>query len=496
MPNVQELNLNYNAILPELCVIGAGLAIMMYDAFAPKGPRRAAGWIALAGLAGATYSVWRLWGLETAPSFNGMLLTDPLRLTFSIVFLLVAAVSVMFSMQMLDDERLPAGEYFTLLMFGTVGMLLMGGAGDLAMLFLGLETLSITTYVLAGFRRGDLRSNESALKYFILGSFSTGFLLYGMALTYGATKTTNLAGIQEAIATGALTSPGLLTVGAALMLVGFCFKIATAPFHFWAPDVYQGAPTPVTAFMAAGPKAAAFAAMLRIFVMTFPADGGDLSRATTGVLVIVAIMSMIVGNVAAIRQTDIKRMLAYSSIAHAGYALLGVVAGDWTSVMFYLLTYAVMNLGAFGVVSLLARVGDEKTEIEDFAGIGFKSFGLAMLLTVFLLSLGGIPLTAGFMGKLVIFKQCWQAGHTTLVIVAAVNSAVSLYYYLRPVVVMFFREREEEFVPPRVSTMAEVALTLALFGVIYLGVFPGRLLSELDRLAKRTPEAAQLNSQR
>lgn len=497
MPNVLDLNINYNAILPELSVAGAGLAIMLYDAFAPKGPRRAAGWIALAGIAGAVYSVWRLWGMEVSPSFNGMLITDPLRLTFSIIFLLVAAVSVLISMQMLDDERLPAGEFFTLLMFGTVGMLLMGGAGDLAMLFLGLETLSITTYVLAGYRRGDLRSNESALKYFILGSFSTGFLLYGMALTYGATKTTSLAGIQLAISSNALTSPGLLTVGAALMLVGFCFKIATAPFHFWTPDVYQGAPTPVTAFMAAGPKAAAFAALLRVFVGAFPADNGELHKATTGVLVIAAILSMVIGNVIAIRQTDIKRMLAYSSIAHAGYALLGVIAGDWVSVMFYLLTYAVMNLGAFGVVALIARVGDEKTEINDYAGIGFKSFGLAMLLTVFLLSLGGIPLTAGFMGKLVIFKQCWIAGHTTLVVVAAVNSAVSLYYYLRPVVVMFFRERDEEFVPPRVSTTAEIALTLALFGVLYLGVFPGRLLSELDRLSKRPAEpAVQMNSQR
>ncbi len=477
-------DINYLAIAPEICVAVTGLVVMLYDAFAPKeSTRRETGYIALAGLAAAFAAVVVHWGGPAKTSFSGMLVTDPLRLFFAGIFLVVASISVLLAMHMLEDERLPCGEYITLLLFGTVGMLLMAGANDLALLFLGLETLSIATYSLAGFRRWDIRSNESALKYFILGSFSTGFLLYGIALTYGATRSTNLDRIQSAIAGGQLTSEPLLAIGLALMLVGLCFKVAAAPFHVWTPDVYQGAPTPVTAFMSAGPKAAAFAAFLRIFVFTVPEGNVVLHATWTNTVTVVAILSMVVGNVIAIAQTDIKRMLAYSSIAHAGYAMIGVLAGDWGSVGFYMLTYAVMNLGAFAVVGVLARSGDERTAIEDYAGIGFRSLGLSLLLAVFLLSLAGIPLTAGFMGKLVIFKMGWQAGYRDLVIVAVLNSAVSLYYYLRPIVVMFFTERKGDYVSPRVPGTVTAALVLTLAGVVYLGMFPERILGALETLS-------------
>lgn len=488
----------YAAIAPEICVAVTGMVIMMYDAFAPKGSRRGAGYVALAGLIAAGFAVFNLWDVPSSSAFSGMLVTDRLRLVFDAIFLIVAALSVLIAMQVLEDERLPAAEYFILLMFGTTGMLLMGGAGDLAMLFLGLETLSITTYVLAGFRRGDLRSNESALKYFILGSFSTGFLLYGIALMYGATRTLNLEKIQLAITNGQITSGPLLVIGGVLILIGLCFKVATAPFHVWAPDVYEGAPTPVTAFMAAGPKAAAFAAFARVFVVILTPDiqsTANFHIPWVSAVSVIAILSMIVGNVIAITQSNIKRMLAYSSIAHAGYAMVGILANDWTSVAFYMLTYAVMNLGAFAVVTVLARQGDEKTDIEDYAGIGFQSPGLCTVLMVFLLSLGGIPLTAGFMGKFIIFKQGWQAGFHDVVIIGVINSAISLYYYLRPLVVMFFKERQGEYIPPRIPATMYAALTLTLVAVLYLGMFPSRVLGIIDpssRVVKTpTPVSAQ-----
>lgn len=399
-------DINYTAVLPEICLTATGLVVMMYDAFARES-RRWAGLIVLGGLGLAAYGVWRWVGLSPGSSFNGMLVTDPLRTAFAFVLLLVAALSALLAMPTFGHQSKSGGEYFALLTFATVGMLLIAGAGDLAMLFLGIEILSIASYAMAGFRRSDLRSNEAAVKYFILGSFSTGFLVYGMALVYGATRTTNLKTIQIVVQNGNLTSESLLLTGAALMLVGLCFKAAAAPFHLWAPDVYQGAPTPVTAFMAAGPKAAAFVALLRVFAEMFPAEAGALHQTWTLILATVAVLSMVIGNVVAIVQDDIKRMLAYSSIAHAGYALLGVIVGDWKATLFYLAGYAVMTLGAFAVVAYVAREDDRQTLILDYAGLGFQAPGAAVALAVFLLALG-LPLTAGFMGKFVLFREVWQ----------------------------------------------------------------------------------------
>ena len=431
-----------------------------------------------------------------------MIVLDDLRLGFTFVFLVVSALTVLISIVWVENERLPAGEFHSLLMFATAGMMFMASAGDLVMVFLGLEILSIATYVMCGFRRTDVRSNESSMKYFILGSFSSAFLLYGIALTYGATSTaaglpgtTNIAEIARRLPDAQY--PSLLFAGAAMMLVGFGFKIATAPFHVWTPDVYEGAPTPVTAFMAAGPKAAGFASFLRVFVFAFPfvvaTNGvpGKIHAAWLAALAVLAVLTMTIGNVVAIAQNNVKRMLAYSSIAHAGYALVGFIAAGAAenseqrnaaiaAVIFYLLTYAVMNLGAFAVVQLIARTSDRRTEVEDYNGIGFQSPWLAFCLSLFLLSLLGMPLTAGFMGKVMVFGAALDQGYYALVVIGVLNTAVSAYYYLRLIIVMFFRERTTAWSAPRIPASIGVALMITLLGVLYLGLFPGRVINALQ----------------
>jgi len=374
----------------------------------------------------------------------------------------------------------------------------MASAGDLVIVFLGLEILSIATYVMAGFRRTDVRSNEAALKYFILGSFASAFLLYGIALIYGGTATESLAGTTNITAiAGRLNQslyPPLLFAGAAMLLVGFGFKIATAPFHVWTPDVYEGAPTPVTAFMAAGPKAAGFASFLRVFLFGFPiataaaTTAGYAHQSWLGALAIMAALTMSIGNVVAIVQNNVKRMLAYSSIAHAGYALVGFVAAGaatdpeqrnaaLTSVAFYLLVYAVMNMGAFAIVTLIARSGDRRNEVDDYNGIGFLSPVLAFSLSLFLLSLLGMPLTAGFMGKIMVFSAALRQGYIWLVVIGVLNTAVSAYYYLRLIIVMFFRERSSPRTAPRVPASVALALVITIAGVFYLGILPGRVIT-------------------
>jgi NADH-quinone oxidoreductase subunit N len=435
-----------------------------------------------------------------------MIITDSFRLSFAMIFLVVTFLTVLISLRWIDEESLPVGEYFALLMFATTGMLFMSAANDLVMIFLGLEITSISTYVLCGYRRKDFRSNESAMKYFILGSVSTAFLLYGIAFVYGATfnpaanpvATTNLTLIRERIASpGQLFSAPMLLAGAAMMIVGFGFKVATAPFHVWSPDVYEGAPTPVTAFLSTGSKAAAFASFSRVFILTFAATSvatstgpvHSLQAAITDVLAVMAVLTMTLGNLVAIVQSNIKRMLAYSSIAHAGYALIGVVAGDWRAVVFYLLSYVLINLGAFGIIELIARQGDKRLEISDYSGIGFKSLGLASALSLFLLSLAGIPLTGGFVAKLLVFKSAWAAGFHWLVVIAVLNSAISWYYYLRVIVAMFFAEPATAFKAPAVARSMGAAIVLALLGTLYLGILPGRVLDTLERARDQMTQA-------
>ncbi|MEO5857578.1 MAG: NADH-quinone oxidoreductase subunit N [Pyrinomonadaceae bacterium] len=499
---------NVRIILPELVVAFTGVVVMLYDSFFSK-DRVTSGIISLVGLAVSAFFLAGLWSsvpLGTT-AWNGMIAHDNLRLGFSMVFLIVTAMTILISTVWVEREDVPVGEYNALLMFATFGMMLMASGNDLVVIFLGLETLSIATYVMAGLRRGDLKSNESAMKYFILGSFASAFLLYGMALIYGATGSTNLTEIADKIVNP--NFPALLLIGGAMMVIGFGFKIAAAPFHVWTPDVYEGAPAPVTGFMASGPKAAAFASFLRVFILGFPfivgvSASNYLHETWMTVLAVMAMLSMTVGNVAAIMQNNVKRMLAYSSIAHAGYALVGFLGAGAAnpgspqdaaiaSVAFYMLTYAVANLGAFAVISLLVQKNDRRADFEDFNGIGFKSPVLSFTLSLFILSLFGLPLTAGFMGKVLVFRPALEAGSTllvVLVIVAVINTAISAYYYLRMIVVMFFKERVAEWVEPKMPMGLAAALLIAVVGVLYLGIFAGGVIEKFSQ--SRSAYGAQL----
>ncbi len=501
-------DINYLILLPEIIIAFAAIVAMLIDGFNRRADQRwLTGGVSLAGLVGAGVATLWLWsnnaGVPDA-AWNGMVVLDNLRLSFTLVFLFVSALTVLISMIWMERERLPAGEFHSLLLFATLGMMLMASGGDLVIIFLGLEILSIATYVMAGFRRTDLCSNESALKYFILGSFSSAFLLYGIALIYGATATETLAGttnIREiALRLPDALYPPLLFAGVAMMVIGFGFKIATAPFHVWTPDVYEGAPTPVTAWMAAGPKAAGFAAFMRVFIFGFPliavattatgansTTAADLHFAWINALQVLAVLTMTLGNVVAVVQKNVKRMLAYSSIAHAGYAMVGFIAAGRAqdgaqqaeaigAVVFYMLTYAVMNLGAFAVVTLIARSNDRRTEYEDYTGIGFKAPALAFTLSLFLLSLLGVPLTAGFMGKVMVFKAALQQDLVLLVVIGVLNTAISVYYYLGLIVTMFFRERTSEWHAPRVTAALGLALVITVAGVLYLGIFPNTVI--------------------
>jgi len=491
-------NADITAIMPEVMLAITGVIVMLFDSFVPK-QRHITGIISLIGIVFAAVLLGLMWG--DAPylsAWGGMIANDNLRISFSFVFLLVTAMTILISSVWTEREDVPVGEYHCLLLFATVGMMFMASGNDLVVIFLGLETSSIATYVMAGLRKSDLRSNESAMKYFILGSFASAFLLYGMALVYGATGSTNITEIAARVADP--NFPALLLVGGAMMIIGFGFKVATVPFHVWTPDVYEGAPTPITAFMAAGPKTAAFASFVRVFVLGFPLVAGAqasgyLHESWINALTIMAMLTMTVGNIAAIVQNNVKRMLAYSSIAHAGYALVGFIgAGMATtvekrdaaiaSVAFYMLTYAITNLGAFAVVNLLAQKNDRRTEFEDYNGIGFKTPVLAFSLSLFMLSLLGLPLTAGFMGKVLVFRPALEAGNamlTLLVIVAVVNTAISAYYYLRLIVVMFFRERADEWLAPRIPRAMTAVLIITILGVFYFGIFSDRVIERFSQ---------------
>lgn len=482
-------DVNVPIILPEVILTLTAIVLMLFESFKPN-RHRISGIISIVGLIASAIATFSLWGYANAPvnDFNGMIATDGLRLSFTIIFILVTALTILISSVWIENENVPAGEFHCLLLFATVGMMFMASGNDLVVIFLGLEVLSIATYVMAGMRKKSLKSNESAMKYFILGSYASAFLLYGMALIYGATGTTNITEISTKI--GDANFPALLLVGGAMLLIGFGFKIATVPFHVWTPDVYEGAPSPITAFMAAGPKAAGFASFLRVFVIGFPLIAGIqateyLHNSWVTALTVIAILTMTVGNVAAIVQDNIKRMLAYSSIAHAGYALVGFIGAGVAktiagrdeaiaAVAFYMLTYAITNLGAFAIITLIGQKNDRRTEFEDYNGIGFKSPILAFTLSLFMLSLLGLPLTAGFIGKVLVFRPALEAGSlmlTILVIVAVVNTAISAYYYLRLIVVMFFKERGSDWLAPKIPTAIGVVLVITILGVFYFGIF-------------------------
>lgn len=499
-------NVSLQAVLPEMIVAVAGIIVILYDSFVPK-QRVVTGAVSLVGLIAAAFAMIAIQADAPLYSWNGMIANDGLRMSFTLVFLFVSALTILISTVWTERENVPVGEYHALLMFATFGMMFMASGNDMVIIFLGLETLSIATYVMAGLRKSDLKSNESAMKYFILGSFASAFLLYGMALVYGATGSTNITEIAARVANP--TFPALLLIGGAMLVIGFGFKVATVPFHVWTPDVYEGAPTPITGFMAAGPKAAAFASFMRVFVLGFPLISGIqvsafLHESWITALTVMAILTMTVGNIAAIVQNNVKRMLAYSSISHAGYALVGFIGAGVAktaaardeaiaAVAFYMLTYAVTNLGAFAIVTLIAQKNDRRTDFDDYNGIGFKSPVLAFSLSLFMLSLLGLPLTAGFMGKVLVFRPALEAGSTLLtvmVVIAVINTAISAYFYLRLIVVMFFRERTTSWLEPKISGALTAVLIITVLGVFYFGIFSD---SVIERFSKTTPvQSAQI----
>ncbi|MFV0390000.1 MAG: NADH-quinone oxidoreductase subunit N [Pyrinomonadaceae bacterium] len=489
MAELSDPNVVISAVSPEMILALTGIILMIYDSFRPNKLRETS-IIAILGLLASAGALFYCWAnpILAGGGFNGMIVTDGIRLSFSLVMLIVSGLTILMSGIWMKRESVDPGEFHTMLIFATVGMLFMASGNDLVIIFLGLETLSIATYVMAGMRKNDLRSNESAMKYFILGSFASGFLLYGMALLYGAGGTTNISKIAVGISNAQY--PLLYVIGGAMLLIGFGFKIATVPFHVWTPDVYEGAPTPVTAFMAAGPKTAGFASFIRIFVLGFPLIAGlevsaVLHESWITVLSILAILTMTFGNVAAVVQNNIKRMLAYSSIAHAGYAMIGFIGAGMAktaegqdtaiaAVAFYLLSYAITNIGAFAIVTLIAQKNDRRVEFDDYNGIGFKSPVIAFSLSLFMLSLFGMPLTAGFIGKILVFRPALESGSALLLVVviaAVLNTAVSAYYYLRLIVVMFFKDRTTSWVAPKIPAPISLLLIIAVLGVFYLGIF-------------------------
>ena len=461
-------------ILPEIILCGFGILVMVFEPFVAPSRKFLLGWLSLAGILAAAAGTW--WTSNNpGPAFGKAIAADQFSFYFFYLFLLVAALTVLGSVSYLERDGLQHGEFYSLLLMGTAGMCFMAASTDLIMVFIGLEISSISTYILVGFRRRDPLANEASFKYFLLGSFATAFFLYGIAFVYGLTGTTNLLELSAR-----LTHPEQWTtlgrVALLLMFVGLAFKLSTVPFQIWTPDVYQGAPAPVTAFLSVGPKAAAFAVLLRVFL------GGLASATSTSfwAIWVSAILTMSLGNLAAIWQTNIKRLLAYSSIAHAGYVLVGVAAGSkegTSAVLFYLTAYALMNVGAFVLIAHLAGNGELSTQIEDYTGLAYVRPGTAACLTILLLSLAGIPTTAGFFGKFFLFRAAIHSHLIGLTIIALLNSVVSVYYYLKVVVAMYMREGATKASSTALPMALRTALAVSLVGIFYLGLFPNVLLN-------------------
>ena len=498
------------AVLPEMILTITGVILMMMGAFQRRGATVWCSTIALAGLAAATFAL--AYGRHyPGLAYGGMISVDAFSVYFHILFYIITALVALASVDYLRRERLAAGEYYALLLFAAVGMGLMSSANELILIFIGLEISSLSSYVLVAFRREASNSSEAALKYFLLGSFATGFLLYGIALLFGVAGSTRLSQIRAVVHGGETAIPAsapllhhlggaavqhvqlswqesgfpsaLFGLAVALLFVGLAFKISAAPFQAWTPDVYQGAPTPVAAFLSTGPKAAAFAAFLRIFEYSLPGSADQWAI----LLWASAVLTMLIGNTAALWQSNVKRLLAYSSIAHAGYMLVAFTAHseDGTAaILFYLAAYAFMNIGAFVVVSHLSGQGERYVEIDDYAGLGYRSPGLAACLSVFLLSLIGIPLTGGFLGKFYIFRAAVHGEWIWLAVIGVLNSAVASYYYLRILVAMYMQPVRREVQLDTIGAATRGVLAVCTVATFVLGIYPQSILGMVSRAAE------------
>jgi NADH-quinone oxidoreductase subunit N len=488
--------IDYVRILPELVLSAFGIAIMLLDPLVDE--QKSQNILGPLALLGAVAGLISCWYTSQFPglAFSASIRVDTFSIFFAVLVIAIAAVVILTSFEYMAVQRIRAGEYYALALFGTVGMVVMSSAVELVLIFIGLEISSIATYILAGFRRSEASSSESSLKYFLLGSFATAFFLYGVAMMFGATGSTNIDLISQKLASGPVET--LVFVAMALMFVGLGFKVAAAPFHVWTPDVYEGAPAPVTGFMSTAPKAAAFAVLLRV-VFAINAPG------RFWFLWVAAAFSMTLGNVAALVQNNVKRLLAYSSIAHAGYMLMAFAMTTEASslagisaVMFYTASYAAMNVGAFAVVSHFANAGERYVTLEDYEGLGRSSPLLAATLAIFLLSLIGIPLTGGFFAKFYVFSAVSRANLIWLLLIGVVNSAIGAYYYLRIIVMMYMRESRKTIPVMPVRFGVGVALVISVFFTLYLGLLPDRILQvtqhsaqELISPATAPPNVAQ-----
>ena len=472
---------DYLRILPEIILSIFGMIIMLFDPLLEE--RRRAKILGAVGLIGALIALVSTFCMakKPGPGFWNMIQVDAFSVFFHFLVIAITAVVILTSYEYMEVQKIRAGEYYGLILFGAVGMCLMSSAVELVLIFIALEISSISTYILAGFRRRAAISSESSVKYFLLGSFATAFFLYGVALMFGATGSTSIPQISDKLQSGSI--PLLAYTAFALMFVGLGFKVAAAPFHVWTPDVYEGAPSPVVGFMSTGPKAAVFAVLLRI-VFELHAPGDPHAPGALWFIWVTAALSMTIGNLAALVQTNVKRLLAYSSIAHAGYLLMAFAAlreNGIPSAMFYTASYAAMNVGAFAVISHFAGAEERYVTLEDYAGLGRRSPVLAATLTIFLLSLIGIPMTGGFFAKFYVFSAALQNNLIWLVIIGVLNSAIGAYYYLRIIVTMYMRApRENETVSP-VSFSLGMALAISTVATLYLGILPGRVLEYASR---------------
>jgi len=455
-------------IMPEIIIVSAGLLLLLLELVVKR--KETLGFLAVIAVSGALYSMKGSFGSE----FGGMFLADRYSMFFKMLFFFNVVFCIMTSLRYLKNENSLHGEYFGVLLFATSGMMVMASAGDLVVFYLGLELMALSTYILAAFLRHDKRSNEAAMKYFLLGAFSSAILLYGISMIYGLTGTTDIGKLAVILADPEIKASPAIIFSIVMFVVAFGFKVAAAPFHMWAPDVYEGAPTPITAFMSVGPKAAGFAAMGRVFLIALSSLHVDWVQ----ILIPVSILTMAVGNIVALSQTNIKRMLAYSSIAHAGYALLGIIAGNaegLSAMMNYMMIYMFMNIGAFAVVIMLKSEGFSGENLSDYEGLA-KTHPLASaLMLVFMFALTGIPPTGGFMGKFYLFVSIINAGYTWLAVTAVVFSAISAYFYLRVVMLMYMKEPKET---PALSTSPALSFSLAItvLMVILIGVLPGTFI--------------------
>lgn len=467
--------------LPEMILTIGGVLLLVLEALTGDNKDKTSlGYVAIAVVLGAMFAV-PVALANPGTSFNGMIVSDGFAAFFRMVTLLVGLFTLLCSTSYLSREKANTGEFYLLVLFSLAGQGIMASSNELIMVFLGLEIASISSYVLAGFLRDDKRGSEAALKYFLLGSFATAFLLYGISWIYGVTGATNLTAIRDALAVGT-NAPSMVVAAAALMLIGLAFKVSAAPFQAWAPDVYQGAPAPVSGFLSAGPKAAAFAIFLRIFQTSFE----SLSSRYEPVLWILALATMLVGNFSALWQSNVKRMLAYSSVAHAGYVLVAVTTNSnvgTAAAMFYLAAYALMNFGAFAAITHLAGRGESHVTIDDLKGLASKQPILAGLLTVCLLSLTGVPLTAGFFGKFYIFKAAIDNHLYWLSALGLLNSAIAAYYYLRVLSAMYMHDPKTTDDPEPVPGGIQLTMWVSAAGILTLGVFPGLVLDYANRFA-------------